>query len=1626
MRPLTPKFVCRSTLVRLTMALAVAAGLAFTTIQAQIPGRNVNMVSGTTYPLGDPFLQRQNEPSIAASTRNPLHLLAGANDYRTVDLPGLPDDEETGDAWLGLFKSFDGGDRWQSGLLPGFPQDSSCDPSKNANPDPAKCGLFGYQAAADPVVRAGTNGLLYYAGLVFDRGDNPKSAVFVARFIDNNNREDGDPIAHIGTSIVAAKPGTFSVLGTGTNKGKKFTLPTNEHLDKPWMAVDIPRPGAATCSVTTDGLNGPITQTVPAGMVYLAYSVFSGDGPTERSDIMFTRSADCGQTWNTPVMLSRKQDVFNQGATIAVDPATGSVTVAWRRFSVVNSGEDTDALMVSRSLDLGKKFSVPGKAHRFKAKKVGKIAYHLGRLLEHRKPKAPIVTENLTQEFDQATTPFNPITPVGSLSFRTNAYPTLAYDGQSRLYMAWSERGFGAARPDPDDGDGRIVISTSKTGVDWTPPAAISEEGQPGHQIMPSMTFAGGKLLVVYYDLREDRTQIYGPHIDDGSTIQALGRRHTIDIRTSMGKPGTVPVFEPSVRVSEYLMGYKESAPTVLSQLQANPPNLPNFKLGTVPFMGDYIDVAAAPAFVPIGNGNWKFNTDAGSTPVFHAVWTDNRDVKPPKPGTTWADYTPIGIAGPSLFDPFTIRAACTGNAGMRNQNIYTSRITGGLQVGSPGNTKPLSTELQRAFVVFARNATEDTLSFRMKIMNQPVGGRASFSQDTAGSPLTQIDVTTPRRSMASRTVFVTSTDPEARVDVEVTQIVAPGGAEIDGGLKGSVSLNADSENPGIQSDIENSDIENNEVHNSDIENSDIENSDIENSDIENSDIENNLISNSDIENSDIENSDIENSDIENSDIENSDIENSDIENGSLGENGVVTDVSWTINSQANTTSAYNVSMFLDQVTVPQGIQLQLVLRKIYKTPVAVDCDLKEIARNVLIANIINPVFLPSGAPLPDPNDPSYSNGSLWLEPGTSALITLRIADPDKTNNVFVDGVSIDPALLQVTPVIQQQADNGGTNAPPGIAGALKVTTFFLADAKATVPYSQTLRSSGGGLDPARTWSLVAGGLPAGLVLHPETGVLAGTIDPQSYGTFEFTVQVADQEEPANTDTQVLKLLVNPPPLDIVLPTEAARSARQGVRYALPLQAGGVAPLTWTVVAGDLPEGLTLSADGVIGGIPVAPGPSIFTVRVQDASGQEDTQEMCVRVSDQGGTEIVTQTLNSEGGPTLQDLVSTLLGPSVDAIEGTLSVTGDNNAAGTFQGATAVLGIEQGIVLGSGNVSGVPGPNVVGNRTTVFNGAGDADLDRISGRTTRDAIALEFDFEPSASRISFRYVFGSEEYNEYSGSVYDDVFGFFITRVNNNPENVIVNCAVVPGTQLPVSVNTINLDTNAAYFRNNVGAAEAINTEADGLTVVMACEADVIPGERYHMKLAIADATDWSWDSWVFIEGGSFGLTEICNNGVDDDLDGSTDGLDADCQVCHELGVITPEPVVIEVPGNSGGTVNPNQSPSGGPPVQAISLGPNEQVVVTATGFASFGGESQVSPDGNGEAANAQFLAPALPAFSLIARIGGGAWQLVGSGPTTLQAGAEGGYLEFAMNDNWHDDNSGFWTVSIQQEPPQP
>src|SRR5438067_1549851 len=249
---------------------------------AQVAGQNINMVSGTQPIGGDPYLQRQNEPSMAVSTRNPQHLLAGANDYRTVDIPFPPDQgKETGDAWVSIFTSLDGGQSWSSTLLPGFPQDTS-------GVGPAST-LHNYTTATDPTVRAGTHGLFYYSGLVFNRGTNAPSGVFIATFQDQNNKSSGNKaIQQIKNG--AGNPFQYlnaTVIDTGTS---------GQLVDKPWIAVDIPRSGrTATCNV-----NG---QTIQSGYVYLFYTQFTGSKVNPTSKIKVVTSSNCGASWHKPMVL---------------------------------------------------------------------------------------------------------------------------------------------------------------------------------------------------------------------------------------------------------------------------------------------------------------------------------------------------------------------------------------------------------------------------------------------------------------------------------------------------------------------------------------------------------------------------------------------------------------------------------------------------------------------------------------------------------------------------------------------------------------------------------------------------------------------------------------------------------------------------------------------------------------------------------------------------------------------------------------------------------------------------------------------------------------------------------------------------------------------------------------------------------------------------------------------------------------------------------------------------------------------------------------------------------------------------------------------------------------------------
>ena len=186
---------------------------------------------------------------------------------------------------------------------------------------------------------------------------------------------------------------------------------------------------------------------------------------------------------------------------------------------------------------------------------------------------------------------------------------------------------------------------------------------------MPAMTFHGGKLRILYYDLREDVSQLFGPVHRRScrfSTARSAHPPHDGRVRGAGAARAARPTFT-TARVSEYASGFLPGS-TVEQRLQFNPPNLPLFRQGAVPFMGDYIDLAPAPPFVLNDNGTWSFNTGASGSAVSHAVWTDNRDVRPPADGN-WANYTPVTSPAPRhreplRSDPAGARRACPARSG--------------------------------------------------------------------------------------------------------------------------------------------------------------------------------------------------------------------------------------------------------------------------------------------------------------------------------------------------------------------------------------------------------------------------------------------------------------------------------------------------------------------------------------------------------------------------------------------------------------------------------------------------------------------------------------------------------------------------------------------------------------------------------------------------------------------------------------------------------------------------------------------------------------------------------------------------------------------------------------------------
>ncbi len=219
-------------------------------------------------------------------------------------------------------------------------------------------------------------------------------------------------------------------------------------------------------------------------------------------------------------------------------------------------------------------------------------------------------------------------------------------------------------------------------------------------------------------------------------------------------------------------------------------------------------------------------------------------------------------------------------------------------------------------------------------------------------------------------------------------------------------------------------------------------------------------------------------------------------------------------------------------------------------------------------------------------------------------------------------------------------------------------------------------------------------------------------------------------------------------------------------------------------------------------------------------------------------------------GLTAQQMAQSLVGSGVTISNVTYSTS--NQSSGTFTGGTPTIGFDAGVVLSTGSAAAMTATSNTTTLSSSLGGPGDAQLTTLSGFTTLDASVLQFSFIAKGASVNFSYVFASEEYEEYVGQSFNDVFGFFI-----NGKQV----SLVPGTNLPVGVDTVNQNINTASYRSNTSGTRPY--ALDGQTVVFNNTFSVTPNAVNTFRFAIADATDGALDSYVFIKAGSISSPQI-------------------------------------------------------------------------------------------------------------------------------------------------------------------
>lgn len=221
----------------------------------------------------------------------------------------------------------------------------------------------------------------------------------------------------------------------------------------------------------------------------------------------------------------------------------------------------------------------------------------------------------------------------------------------------------------------------------------------------------------------------------------------------------------------------------------------------------------------------------------------------------------------------------------------------------------------------------------------------------------------------------------------------------------------------------------------------------------------------------------------------------------------------------------------------------------------------------------------------------------------------------------------------------------------------------------------------------------------------------------------------------------------------------------------------------------------------------------------------------------------------------LEDLVHAFTGSGISIKK--IKYTGHNEAVGSFEDEQGASGFTKGLVLANGRVELIAGGNTKPNTSTNFGDPFFRDKHVISKSSLCDGAVLEIDFIPAKDSIALSFVFGSEEYPEFTGKEFNDVFKVLVQPLYVKAP--AKNIARLPDKSR-VSVSSVNADSNSAYYIDNSNPANPYYNfiEFDGFTKVINTGARVTRGKLHRLKIIVVDLEDCDYDTGVLLDAYSF------------------------------------------------------------------------------------------------------------------------------------------------------------------------